>query len=78
MLVDYLFVDPDQRQTPPTDYNLAISGETTVDVTDLQPIAWSPEKVIAHRAAQQLADGQTVSLGFGISALVPDTLLEEC
>ena len=34
MLADYLFVDPDQRQTPPTDYDPAISGETTVDVTE--------------------------------------------
>ena len=77
MLADYLFVDPDQRQTPQTDYDPAISGETTVDVTDLEPIAWSPENVIARRTAQELADGQTVNLGFGISALVPYTLLEE-
>jgi len=77
ILVDHLFVDPDQRQTTQTDYDPAISGETTVDVAALEPITWSPEKVIARRTAQELADGQTVNLGFGISALVPYILLEE-
>ena len=77
ILVDHLFLDPNQRQTTQTDYDPAISGETTVDVADLEPIAWSPEKVIARRTAQELADGQTVNLGFGISALVPYILLEE-
>jgi len=39
--------------------------------------AWGPEKVIARRAAQELADGDAVNLGFGISANVPRILLEE-
>jgi len=39
--------------------------------------AWGPEKVIARRAAMELAHGHAVNLGFGISANVPRILLEE-
>ena len=77
ILVDHLFAASDQRQTTQTDYDPAISGEARVDVDTLEPIAWSPEKVIARRTARELAEGQTVNLGFGISALVPYILLEE-
>src|SRR5207249_5473933 len=41
----------------------------------LQP--WGPEKVIARRAALELASGSVANLGFGIAANVPRILLEE-
>lgn len=38
---------------------------------------FSPEKITARRATQQLRSGEIVNLGFGISALVPHVLVEE-
>lgn len=77
ILVDYLYLDPEQRQTTQTAYNPGISGEERVDPATYEEIPWSLEKVIARRTAQELRQGQTVNLGFGISALVPYILHEE-
>ncbi|MDE3009518.1 MAG: acyl CoA:acetate/3-ketoacid CoA transferase [Pseudomonadota bacterium] len=76
-LVDHVVVDPEQWQTTQTLYDPAISGEITQPLSafDYQP--WGAEKVIARRAASELALGQSVNLGFGISANVPRILLEE-
>ena len=76
-LVDLIVVDPDQRQTTETDYDPAISGQVVRpwDGFSIPPL--DVEKVVARRAAMELARGQTANLGFGISALVPRILLEE-
>ena len=76
-LVDYIVVDPDQWQTTQTVYDPAISGEIQQPLATFEAQAWGPEKVIARRAAMELAYGDAVNLGFGISANVPRILLEE-
>ena len=76
-LVDVVVVDPAQKQATETDYDPAISGELRRPWSDFAPVAWSADKVIARRAAQELRHGDAVNLGFGISALVPEILLEE-
>jgi len=76
-LVDYIVVDPDQWQTTQTVYDPAISGEIQQPLLTFDYQAWGPEKVIARRAAMELAHGYTANLGFGISANVPRILLEE-
>jgi acyl CoA:acetate/3-ketoacid CoA transferase len=76
-LVDYVVVDPDQRQTTQTPYDPAISGEVMQPLATFAFQAWGPEKVIARRAALELQDGDAANLGFGISANVPRILLEE-
>lgn len=76
-LVDHVVVDADQWQTTQTVYDPAISGETAQPLSDFAHQAWGPEKVIARRAAQELAQGQAANLGFGIAANVPRILLEE-
>jgi acyl CoA:acetate/3-ketoacid CoA transferase len=76
-LVDYVVVDPDQWQTTQTPYDPSISGEITLPMDAFAPTAWGPEKVIARRAAMELARGCAANLGFGISANVPRILLEE-
>ncbi|MDE2299043.1 MAG: acyl CoA:acetate/3-ketoacid CoA transferase [Burkholderiales bacterium] len=76
-LVDYVVVDADQWQTTQTPYDPAISGEIAQPLATFEPQAWGPEKVIARRAAMELAHGHAVNLGFGISANVPRILLEE-
>jgi len=77
ILVDAIVVDPDQTQTTATVYDPAISGRLRRPLSGLPPVAHGLEKVIARRAARELATGETVNLGFGVSALVPHVLLEE-
>ncbi|HZF23618.1 MAG TPA: acyl CoA:acetate/3-ketoacid CoA transferase [Burkholderiales bacterium] len=76
-LVDHVVVDPEQMQTTQTAYDPAISGEIFRPDDSFELPAWGPEKVIARRAAQELAAGSAANLGFGISANVPRVLIEE-
>ena len=76
-LVDYIVVDPAQMQATQITYDPAISGEVMQPDSAFELCAWGPEKVIARRAAMELARDSAVNLGFGISANVPRILLEE-
>jgi len=76
-LIDYIVVDADQMQTTQTQYEPAISGETRINLDQFEPLEFDVPKVIARRATMELVTGDTVNLGFGISALVPYILLEE-
>ena len=76
-LVDYIVLDPDQLQASQTLYDPAISGEVASPLSEFEPVEWGVGKVIARRAAMTLRQGETVNLGFGISALVPYIFLEE-
>jgi propionate CoA-transferase len=77
MLVDYVVVDPEQKQTTQTAYDPAISGEIFRPESSFKETEWGLDKVIARRAAMELVQDDAVNLGFGISALVPRVLLEE-
>lgn len=76
-LVDYIVVVPDQMQTTQTAYDPAISGEIQQPLSTFESQSWGADKVIARRAAMELAHGDAANLGFGISANVPRILLEE-
>ncbi len=77
ILVDAIVVDPDQLQTTQTPYDPAISGRARRSLDLIEPLRWNLETVIARRAALELGDEDIVSLGFGISALVPRILVDE-
>jgi acyl CoA:acetate/3-ketoacid CoA transferase len=76
-LIDHIVIDPEQWQTTQTVYDPAISGEIAQPQSVFEFQAFGPEKVIARRAALELARRMAVNLGFGISANVPRILLEE-
>ncbi|MGE8047095.1 acyl CoA:acetate/3-ketoacid CoA transferase [Pseudomonas monteilii] len=76
-LVDHVVVAPEQMQTTQISYDPAISGEIQQPESTFETAPFSPEKVIARRAAMQVERGMAVNLGFGISANVPRILLEE-
>ena len=76
-LVDVVVVDPEQRQATEIAYDPTISGEIQRPLSSFEPPAWSVDVVIARRAAVELAAGDAVNLGFGISALVPAILIHE-
>ncbi|WFU08370.1 acyl CoA:acetate/3-ketoacid CoA transferase [Rhizobium sp. CB3090] len=77
VLVDYIVVDPDQKQTTQTLYDPAISGEIFRPLDSFRVPEFNVQKVIARRVAQELQAGSAVNLGFGISANVPRILMEE-
>lgn len=77
MLVDYVVVDPDQKQTTQTLYDPAISGEIFRPLETFRVPEFGIQKVIARRVAQELEANSCVNLGFGISANVPRILMEE-
>ena len=76
-LVDYVVVDPEQKQTTQIDYDPEISGEVKLPDSAFAFADWNADKVIARRAAMELAQNDAVNLGFGISANVPRIVLEE-
>ena len=77
ILVDVVVVDEDQMQATATAYDPTISGQLRRPVSELDPVPFSLEKIIARRAATELHEGDTINLGFGVSALVPHVLNEE-
>lgn len=77
LVVDAIVVAPDQLQTTQTELLPEAAGHFRAPTSALELADWGPEKVIARRAAMELRDGESVNLGFGISALVPRILLEE-
>lgn len=76
-LIDFIVVDPKQKQTTATDYDPAISGEIMRPWDSFSHVDYGIEKIIARRAAMELKHGDVANLGFGISAHVPRILLEE-
>ncbi len=77
ILVDAIVVDPGQRMNTGIDYDPAISGEIRAARLPIEPVALTPEKVIARRALRGIRPGDIVNLGFGISSLVPTIAFEE-
>jgi len=77
MLVDYIILDPEQKQTTQTFYDPAISGEISRPLDSFELMPFGVQKAMARRVAQELFADSTVNLGFGISANVPRILLEE-
>ena len=77
ILVDFVVEAPDMLQTTATPHDPAISGEVIRPLDSFSVPPFDPQKVIARRAAQELKDGWTVNIGFGVSANVPRIFLEE-
>ena len=77
ILIDAIVHAPEQLQTTQTTYDPAISGQMRRSLSTLPSVPFSLEKVMARRASRELQSGETVNLGFGVSALVPHVLVEE-
>lgn len=77
VLVDAIVVDPDQRQVAGIDYDPALAGTEIKSLDEIDLVDFSVQKVIARRAAMELAQYDIANLGFGVSANVPRILMEE-
>src|SRR6186997_1470746 len=63
ILVDFVVVVPEQRQTYQTDYDPSYSGELRIPVGDIKPLPFGPRKVIVRRAAMELFPDAICNLG---------------
>jgi propionate CoA-transferase len=77
ILVDFVVVDPEQRQTYATDYDPSYSGELRIPVGDIKPLPFGPRKVIVRRAAMELFPGAICNLGAGVSTGLSTIAAEE-
>lgn len=64
--VDYVVVDPDQGQTYQIDFDPALNGDALKPDNEFGEFPLSIRKVIARRAALELAPETILNVGFGI------------
>jgi propionate CoA-transferase len=77
ILVDFVVVDPQQRQTYATDYDPSYSGELRIPVEHIKPLSFGPRKVIVRRAAMELFPNAICNLGAGVSTGLSTVAAEE-
>ena len=77
ILVDFVVVDADQRQTYATHYDPSYSGELRVPVESIKSLPFGPRKVIVRRAAMELFPGAICNLGAGVSTGISTIAAEE-
>ena len=64
--VDYIVVDPAQKQTCLGEYDPSLSGAERVALADRPRLALDERKVVARRAAVELFPGAALNVGVGI------------
>jgi propionate CoA-transferase len=77
IIVDYIVVDPEQRQTYATDYSPSYAGELRVPLAHMKTLAFSERKIVARRAAMEIVAGAICNLGAGISTGISAVAAEE-
>jgi len=77
ILVDFVVVDPEQRQTYATHYDPSYSGELRIPVDDIKPLPFGPRKAIVRRAAMELFPGAICNLGAGVMTGLSTIAAEE-
>ena len=77
ILVDFVVVDPEQRQTYATEYDPSYAGQLRIPVGDIKPLPFGPRKVIVRRAAMELFPGAVCNLGAGVMTGLSTIVAEE-
>jgi propionate CoA-transferase len=77
VLVDYVVVDEAQRQTYWSDYNPSYAGQMRIPLEGMKRLPFTERKIIARRAAMEIAPGAICNLGAGISTGVSAVAAEE-
>ncbi|MGE8943957.1 acyl CoA:acetate/3-ketoacid CoA transferase [Leptospira interrogans] len=77
MLVDFVVVDPSQRQTYGTEYSPSFAGELREPMSSFQPLPLDPRKVVARRGTLEIFPGAVCNLGSGISTGIGTVGAEE-
>ncbi len=76
-MVDAIVVVPEQWQTCESEYEPSFSGELKIPMDNIKPLNFDVRKIVARRAALELAPDTVVNLGFGISDGVANIAAEE-
>ncbi len=77
ILVDYVVVEHEQRQTYASAYNPSYAGELRLPMKGMQALPFTERKIIARRAAMEISPGAVCNLGAGISTGVSTIAAEE-
>ena len=77
ILVDYVVVEPGQKQTYATDYDPSYAGEVRLPLTAVKPLPFGVRKIVARRATMELTPGAICNLGAGISTGISPIAAEE-
>jgi len=77
ILVDFVVVEPEQRQTYATYYDPSYSGELRIPIEHIKPLPFGPRKVIVRRAAMELFPGAICNLGAGVCTGLSTIAAEE-
>ncbi len=77
ILVDFVVVDDEQRQTYATFYDPSYSGELRIPLEGIKPIPFGPRKVIVRRAAMEMFPNAICNLGAGVSTGISTIAAEE-
>ncbi len=77
LFVDFVVLDPQQRQTYVTEYSASYAGETREPLSSFPPFPLGPRKVVARRGAMELYPGAVCNLGSGISTGIGVAAAEE-
>ena len=74
LLVDIIVPVADQWQTYAGKYDPTLSGEARATDLAMAETDHLAKRIIARRAAQEIRDGETIAVGFGVSADVVNVL----
>jgi propionate CoA-transferase len=77
VLVDYVVIDENQRQTYWSDYNPSYAGEMRIPLEGMRRLPFNERKIVARRAAMEISPGAICNLGAGISTGVSAVAAEE-
>ncbi|MDQ6618334.1 MAG: 3-oxoacid CoA-transferase [Pseudomonadota bacterium] len=77
ILVDFVVVEPLQRQTYATEYDPSYSGELRIPVEHIKALPFGPRKVIVRRAAMEFFPDAICNLGAGVSTGLSTIAAEE-
>ncbi len=77
ILVDFVVVDREQRQTYLTYYDPSYSGELRIPDDGIKSLPFGPRKVMVRRAAMELFPGAVCNLGAGVSTGLSTIAAEE-
>jgi propionate CoA-transferase len=77
-LIDYAYIDPEQRQTYQTSYSPYLSGERRLERKEgTVSSSLDLRKIVARRSLLEFAPGDICNLGFGISQEIGEIAHEE-
>lgn len=77
ILVDAIVVEPDQNLAGGNALNPALTGQTRLPASAVQPLAAGLDRIIASRAADEVRDEDIVNIGVGMPVNVPRIIDEQ-